>query len=174
MAVRLPSGAPYDFAVLQANVDSLVASSRRADVQCALFAFCQQGDTAAATWLVDRFALTVDDARAGDNFALQLACRYGHLAAAMWLADRFGLTAADALANNNFALEWACSDNYPAIMHFIVAPRPNGLGATPPQALARELFLAETRRGFQELTQVLFEHAGLDNLWLAAHAAPQR
>jgi hypothetical protein len=254
MAVRLPHIAfdtRYDLDVLRANVDSLVASSRRADVQCALFVFCRSGDTLAATWLADRFALTVhnvrgalannralqgacmyghlstaqwltdrfeltaDDARAGDNYALRWACASGHLSTAQWLADQFALTDADARAIDNYALrgacngghlgvaQWlvaqfgltahdirtrdnsalqsACATNNVALARFILAPvtssRATGMGATPPQAFARVLFLAATRRGRHELAQVLVSYAGLDNAWLAvlaAHAAPQR
>jgi hypothetical protein len=132
--------------------------------------FCCRGDVAAAAWLTDRFGLTPADARAEDNRALHVACMNGHLSTATWLADRFGLTAADARADNNFALRWACSCNYPAVVQFILAPRPTGLSATPAQALARELFLGATRLGRRELAQVLVAHAGIDNAWLAGFA----
>jgi Ankyrin repeats (many copies)/Ankyrin repeat len=206
MAVRLPGrfrSGPYDFDVLQANVDNLVANSGRKDARGALSVFCLRGDTAAATWLADRFALTVhdvrvagnealqwtcegghlatarwlvdrfgltvDDARADDNRALRLACYGGHLGVAQWLVNRFGLTVHDMRARGNNALRVACMNNDVTIVRFILAAPPVDLNA--PQALARELFLAATRRGFHALAQVLSAHAGLDNAWLAELAA---
>jgi hypothetical protein len=110
----------------------------------------QHGDIAAATWLTNRFALTADDARATNNNALRWACLNGHLGVAQWLVGRFGLTVHDVRdmrAENNFALWAACMVNNAMIARFILAPPPVGLGATPPQALERELFLDATRRG---------------------------
>jgi hypothetical protein len=184
MALRLPrrGGPTYDLALLQANADSLVAD--RVDAQRALHEFCRQGDIAAAKWLVDQFALTVHDvrdARANDNYALRGACYGGHLGVAQWLVARFGLTVDDIRTRDNSALQSACAANNVALARFILAPvtssRATGMGATPPQAFARVLFLAATRRGRHELAQVLVSYAGLDNAWLAvlaAHAAPQR
>jgi Ankyrin repeat len=239
MAIRLPRlddvvydpdiDVVYDLAVLQANVDSLVSSSDKVDAQGALYLFCRQGDIAAVTWLVDRFALTADDARSRNNSALRcacqgghqttaawladrfnlttrdvrgdsgaafkLACEGGHLSTAVWLAgwfdmtaevdhcasfqlacefattewlvDRFGMTAADARSDNCCALRWACMSGHPDVVRFLLAPPPVGLGATPPQALAQELFLDAVGAGAgansREVALVLAAHAGLDN-----------
>jgi hypothetical protein len=92
MAIRLPyrSDRTYDLAVLQANADSLAADS--ANAVHALRVFCSHGDIAAATWLVDRFALTVHEVRgprANSNFALRMTCMNGHLSkAANLVADQ--------------------------------------------------------------------------------------
>jgi hypothetical protein len=48
-----------------------------------------------AQWLVERFELTADDARADDNNALRQACYYGQLDVAQWLIVQFGLTEED-------------------------------------------------------------------------------
>jgi ankyrin repeat protein len=77
--------------------------------------FCRRGDTAAATWLADRFTLTVHDvrdARASYIRALQLACENGHLTTAAWLVDRFGLTVDDVRAENDNALFGACAGGH--------------------------------------------------------------
>jgi hypothetical protein len=157
----------------------------RADDNCALRWACYVGHLGVAQWLADRFALTVHDvrdARANDNYALRGACYGGHLGVAQWLVARFGLTVDDIRTRDNSALQSACAANNVALARFILAPvtssrATTGMGATPPQVFARVMFLVATRRGIHELAQVLFEHAGLDNAWLAelaAHAAPQR
>jgi hypothetical protein len=74
----------------------------------ALTSACKSGHTATVQWLVKKFTLTADDARAKDNLALQLACKGGHIATAAWLVDHFALTVDDARANNNIALRCAC------------------------------------------------------------------
>jgi hypothetical protein len=147
---------------------ALTADDAR-DLNCgALRDACRSGHLSTAAWLADRFALTADDARAEDNFAPEHACEGGHLLTAMWLTERFALTADDARAGDSRALQWAVNRNHPAVAQFLLAPKPAGMGATPPQALARERFQDATRRGLQELAQVLSTHAGIDNAWLDA------
>ncbi|HVE12327.1 MAG TPA: ankyrin repeat domain-containing protein [Elusimicrobiota bacterium] len=64
---------------------------------------CQRGHLELARWLVERFALTAEDARRDDVFVK--ACRKGHLKLAGWLADTFGFDVRD---ENYHALRWAC------------------------------------------------------------------
>ena len=45
-----------------------------------------------ARWLVDRFSLTAEDARAGGNYAFWGACENGHLDVVQWLAEHFNFT----------------------------------------------------------------------------------
>ena len=81
----------------------------REDVNIRFTACCGSGNMEAAQWLAAAFALTAEDARAGENHALQRACTYGHLEVARWLVATFGLTAEDARATDNCALRWACA-----------------------------------------------------------------
>lgn len=71
-----------------------------------------------AVWLVDRFGLTVKDAR-GLN-GMHAACTYGHLHIAVWLADRFGLVVED--AKSKIVTRGVTRKNgYPAIAAWVVA-----------------------------------------------------
>jgi hypothetical protein len=74
----------------------------------ALSGACHNGHLAVAQWLVERFDLSAEDARAHGNEALRYACLAGNLNVAQWLAERFHLTAHDVRTHNNFALRTAC------------------------------------------------------------------
>jgi Ankyrin repeats (3 copies) len=148
----------------------LTAADARTADNWALRQACYRGHLATATWLTDRFALTADDVRANDNFALRVACTYGHLDVAAWLTDRFELTPADARSADNHALCLACENGHLAVVQFLLAPRPLGMGATPPQALAQTLLEDAVYSGDLEIVQALRQYANIDNAWLVAQA----
>jgi hypothetical protein len=146
------------------------ADARSADNYALRWA-CAGGHLGVATWLADRFALAVEDARANHNWALRGACAHGHLATVTWLFGRFGLTAADACAGNCEALWLACLGGWRDTVRFLIAPPPLGMGATPPQARARELYRRSARDGRHGVAQALADLAMIDNAWLAEYAA---
>lgn len=72
-----------------------------------------------ATWLVETFSLTTEDARADGNRPLGRSCEYGHLEVAQWLITRFNLTVEDARAAN--ALRYACDNGHLGVATWLIA-----------------------------------------------------
>jgi hypothetical protein len=75
---------------------------------------------------------------------------------------------------DNYALRAACAYNHPDIVRFLIAPSPvaSKIGAALDAGVAQWLFREAALAGHGELAQVLSAHAGINNAWLAAHAAP--
>jgi hypothetical protein len=71
-----------------------------------LRAACSAGHIAVATWLVDRFALTVADAQSTDSYALRVACSNNHPGIVEFLAAPWpvgiGATLTEGLARWRF------------------------------------------------------------------------
>jgi hypothetical protein len=113
---------------------------------------CIAGQLEVAQWLANRLGITPAEVRAGDNDTFFCACLGFKLEVLKWLVDQFQLTAADARSRNSEALAILCRDQYRGIypkkksdaaasmMHFILAPPPQGMGATPPQHIAEKIW----------------------------------
>lgn len=86
------------WAALVAHPGPKLTNVGKATVRHAFVLSCRQGDLPIAHWLVKRFSLTADDARAHRNAALRGACHGGFTETAQWLVERFDLTANDARA----------------------------------------------------------------------------
>jgi ankyrin repeat protein len=140
---------------------------------------CRDGAVGIAQWLVNWFGMTAADAR--DAGALLVACREGRYGIVSWLFSddidgdgRPGLTVDDAHDDDDAALRAACWEGNSDVAQLLLEPPPLGVGATPPQALAREIFLEAIRHGEHSTAQVLFDLANIDNSWLAEQAGLPR
>jgi len=113
VANRLREGDLMGLFQLYGHTTRLVATSHFNEA-------CNRGHLTVMQWLVSRFGLTADDARANDNLALVRVCSQGHLAAAQWLVAHFGLTVKD-MRNSYYALPWACIGGHSAMAQWLVA-----------------------------------------------------
>jgi len=80
----------------------------------------QNGHLEMVQYLVEKFELTADDARADDNFALRFAAENGQLETVKYLVDRFELTADDARFDDNYALREAAQNGQLETVQYLV------------------------------------------------------
>ena len=87
---------------------------------CILRISCEKGYLSIAKWLVNKFWLTVSDARAENNYVLRKSCFNGHLTVAQWLVNTFGLTVEDAIEDDNYALRESCDNGHLDVAQWLV------------------------------------------------------